>query len=813
MGSLLQDLQYSIRILRKSPVFSLISVLALAIVIGANSAIFSMVNAVLLRQLPFENPDQLIWIWLSATDREKGLFSVPDFEDFKDQNRTLEEMAAFANVGVNLTDRGDPERLQGIRMSANAFQMLGVDASAGRTLQPDDDKPGSQRVVVLSHGLWVRRFGGDRGLIGQTLTLNGDAYTVVGVLPPHFLFPLREAELAFPLSPDTDPRRKDRNDHFLRVVARLKPGNTKPQAQADLDAITRRLQEQYPQTNAKIARVKLVALHDEIVGDLRLALLMLMGAVGLVLLIACSNLANLLLARASTRHKEIAIRMSLGVTRMRLVRQLLTESTALALMGGALGLILTWWGVRLLLTLSPADLPRAGEVGIDERVLGFTLGISLLAGVIFGLTSALQTTKINLGEELKAGGRGGSDGARYKSTRSLLVVLEVALSLLLLISTGLFVKSFLRLQQVNPGFDARDVLVMRLSLPRGKYSEPHHVATFYEQLRPRIERLPEVQSVGTVSILPLSGLTPTVEFTSVEHPPASPTEIPAAQYRIISADYFHTMKIPVLKGREFTEWDRASTPGVAVVSEALARRFWPNEDALGAHLKVDEGEREPRQVEIVGIVGSVKHIGLDDEPTSDIYVPYYQIPKARMNWATNNMYWVARTASDPLTLATAVRREAQAIDKDVPASGTRTMEQFLSASVAPRRFNLLLLAIFAGAALLLAATGIYAVISYSISQRTQEIGVRMALGARPRDVLRLVVGQGLRPVLIGVVVGLTGAFASTRVVSSLLFGVSSVDPITFAAMPLLLIGMAALACYIPARKATKIDPVIALRAE
>ncbi len=815
IADLWQDLRYGARMLMKQPGFAVVAALTLALGIGANTALFSLVNAVLLRQLPFEQPERLVWIWVRVTDRDRGVFSIPDFIDYRDQNQTLEQMTAFTIWGTNLTDQGDPERLQGMRISANAFETLGVEAAFGRTLLPEDDKLGSPRVVVLSYGLWQRRFGADPGLIGKTLTLNGESYAVAGVLPAHFIFPLREAELAIPLAMEADPKRKERGDHFLRVVAQLKSGVSPRQAQAEMDSIAQRLRQQYPETNAKLVGVKVVPLHDEIVGNFRLALLVLLGAVGLVLLIACSNLANLLLARASARHKEIAIRTALGATRGRIVRQLLTESLLLAVAGGGLGLLLAAWGVHLLLALSPADLPRAQEINLDGSVLGFTLAVSILAGMIFGLALALQASKVDLNQELKGASRGSGDGPAGNRVRSLLVISEVALSLVLLASAGLFIKSFQRLQGVNPGFEAKHLLAARLSLPTGRYSRPDAVAGFYERLRPRIERLPGVESVSPVSILPLSGLTPSVEFTSLEHPPSSLAEIPAAQYRMIGPGYFHTMKIPLLQGREFTERDRADAPGVVIINQTLARRFWPGGNPLGSHLKLDDsdGNPPPRAVEIVGVVGDVKHVGLDDEPAPGIYVPYYQIPQARMTWATNNMYWVVRTATDPMTLAAAVRREAAAVDKDVPASSIRSMEQYLAASVAPRRFNLQLLSAFAVAALILAATELYGVISYSVEQRTREIGLRMALGAQGRDVLRLVVREGMRLALIGVAVGLICALIITRLMTSLLFEVSANDPVTFAVIALSLIVVALLACYLPARKATKVDPMIALRGE
>jgi predicted permease len=811
MQAVRQDLLFGIRMLWKSPLFTAVAVMALALGIGANSAIFSVVNAVLLRQLPFKNPESLVWIWSTRVDRDKAFFSIPNFIDTRDQNRTLEEISAFANWGANLTERGDAERLQGVRLTTNALQMLGVKAIIGRSLLPEDDKPGSQRVVVLSHGLWQRRFGAARELIGEKLILNGDSYTVVGVLPPEFIFPGAEAEMAIPLTLETDPRRTERGSNFLRVFARLKPGMTREQAQSDLDGITDRLKQQYPDANAKLTAPRLIPLHNEIVGNYHGALLMLLGAVGLVLLIACSNLANLLLARASARQKEIAVRAALGATRMRLIGQFLTESLILAILGGALGIILAMWGVRLLLALGPADLPRAGEVDIDARVLLFTFIISILAGIIFGLSPALQASRVDLNEELKAGGRTSSDGAGRSHPRNLLVITEVALSLLLLISAGLFVKSFLRLQAVSPGFNPENLLTVRLSLPRSKYSNRETVKIFYEKISPRLGSLPGVESVGLISVLPLSGMNTRADYTIVGRPPLSPTEAPGAQNRWVSAGYFKTMGIPILKGREFTEHDTSSAQSVVIIDEALARRYWPNESPLGAHLKIDDGGTVPREVEIVGVAGGVKQFGLDDEPTATIYAPFYQIPENTVSFLINSMNLVVKTTTNPLALSNAVRQEVQAVDKDVPASGMKSMEQALSVVIAPRRFNLMMLGIFAVTALLLAATGLYAMISFSVNQRSTEIGIRLALGAQQFDILKLIVGQGLKLVLVGVVIGIAGSLALTRLLSSLLFNVSPTDPYTFLAMSLLLTLVALLAGYIPARKATKIDPIIALR--
>jgi putative ABC transport system permease protein len=812
---LLQDLRYGARMLLKSPGFTLIAVVTLALGIGANTAIFSLVSSILLRQLPFRRPEQLVRVDSRRLASGKYPFTLPDFIDYRDQNQSLSGIAAYTPWSANLTDQGEPEQFQGLRISANAFELLGVEAVAGRVLAPGDDAPGQQHVAVLSYGLWRRRFGADPQLVGKKLTLNGASYTVVGVLPPQFFFPppIREAELAVPLAPDADPLRGVRTStNFLRALGRLKPGVTREQAEADLTAVAQRLRQQYPDANRQKLGVTLSPFHEEVVGSFRLMLWVLLGAVGMVLLITCVNLANLTLARATGRRREMAIRAALGATRRRLVRQLATESLLLALFGAGLGLLLAFYGIGLLLALSPEILPRAGEVSIDFRVLGFTLALSLLAGALFGLTPAWQATRISLNEELKGSGRGASGGERQNRARSLLVVSEIALSVVLLVGAGLLIKSFLRLQAVNPGFEAENALAIRLSLPKAQYSNRAAVTAFYEKLRPRLESLPGVEAVGFVSALPLSGTLFSIPFT-IEGRATSPDEAHRADYRAVDAGYFHALKIPLIAGREFNERDAAETPPVALISQNLARRHWPQGSPLGARLRINDNNQGPRPVEVVGVVGDVKHLSLDGEPAPHIYLPVHQTHEDGVAWLTNTQYWMLRTTVDPLTLSAAARREIQAVDRKAPASNIRTMEQYLAASVAPRRFNLRLLSIFAAAALILAATGLYGVISHGVAQRKRELGIRIALGARPGDVLKLVTREGMALAIIGVALGLMAALALTRVMKGLLFGVSATDPLTFMVIALLLMFVALLACYIPARRATKVDPLIALKSE
>ncbi len=808
----LQDLRYGARMLLKSPCFTSIAIITLALGIGANTAIFSLVNSILLRQLPFRQPDQLVWVYSRRPAPGKYPFTLPDFTDYRDQNQSLSGIAAYASWSANLTDQGEPEQLQGLRISANAFELLGVEAIAGRALAPGDDAPGQQNVAVLSYGLWRRRFGADPQLVGKKLTLNGASHIVVGVLPPQFFFPVREAELAVPLAPDADPLRGMRaSTNFLRALARLKPGVTREQAEADLTAVAERIRRQYPVANAQKLGVTLSPLREEVVGAFRLALWVLLGAVGMVLLITCANLANLALARATGRRHEMAIRAALGATRRRLVQQIATESLLLALLGAGLGLLLAFYGIDFLLALSPATLPRAEEVGIDFRVLGFTLTLSLLAGALFGLAPAWQATRVSFNEELK-GGRGTGGGERQNRARSLLVVSEIALSVVLLVGAGLLIKSFLRLQAVNPGFEAENALIIRLSLPKAQYSNRAAVTAFYENLRPRLESLPGIEAVGFVSALPLSGSLHSIPFT-IDGRATSPDEAQRADYRVVDAGYFRALKIPLIEGRDFNGLDTAETPPVALISLNLARRHWPNGSPIGAPLRIDDNNQGPRPVEVVGVVGDVKHLSLDGEPAPHIYLPIHQTHEDGVAWLTNHQYWLLRATVAPLTLSAAARREIQAVDRNAPASNIRTMEQYLAVSVAPRRFNLRLLTIFAAAALILAATGLYGVISYGVARRKRELGIRVALGARPGAVLKLVIGQGMALAIIGVALGLIAALALTRLMEGLLFGVSATDPLTFIVIALMLTLVALMACYIPARRATKVDPLVALKYE
>ena len=805
METLWQDVRYGWRMLRAKPGFTAVAVTALALGIGANSAIFSVVNAVLLRPLPYPEPGQLAMVWLD--NRRQGvrddITSYPNFSDWRDQNQVFQGMAGVADWRMSLTGAGEPEELHGASVSANFFALMGVNPAAGRGFTAEEEEPGREQVVVLGHGLWQRRFGGEPGVVGRDLILSGRSYQVVGVMPQGFQFPAR-AELWSPLAPN--PRLKAaRGAFWLPVVGRLKPGVTRERAQAEMDVIARRLEEQYPNINGGYG-INVVALHEQTVGKIRPALLVLLGAVAFVLLIACANVANLLLARAAARQKEIAIRTALGAGRWRLVRQLLTESVMLALAGGALGLLLAIWGIDTLRALSPTNIPRLDQLGIDRHVLLFTLAVSVVTGLVFGLAPTVQAWRATLNETLKEGGRGAAAGAGGQRTRRLLVVLEMAVTLLLLIGAGLMIRSFWRLQQVDPGFNPERLLTLRLSLPRSKYPEGLNVVAFYEQLQERLSALPGVQSVGATTSVLMDNL-PNSSGFSIEGRPREPEaqrlELP---FDSVTPTYFRSMGIPLLSGRTITPQDVADGPQVALVNEAVVRRYFPNEDPLGKRFKFGDPEDQAPWITIVGVVKDVRRQGLDTAARIASYLPHRQRP-------ARSLEVVIRAAGEPLALAGAARDTIRSLDRDLPITNLRTMSDVLSETSAQRRFNMLLLGLFAGVALLLAAVGIYGVMAYAVTQRTHEIGIRMALGARPRDVLSLVLKQGLGLALAGVALGLGGAFALTRLMASLLYEVSATDPLTFAAVALLLVGVASLASYLPARRATKVDPMIALRYE
>jgi predicted permease len=811
--NLTRDIRYALRGFIKNPGFTAAAILTLSLGIGANTAIFTLVNSVMLRQLPFKHADRLVWIWSTRTDRDKAFYSIQNFVDTRDQVQTLDGMAAFANWGVNLTGYGDAERLAGVRISPNAFAMLGVDAALGRTLSPADGTPEAARVVVISDGLWRRRFGADAGVVGQSVLLNGTSYTVVGILPREFVMPNAEVQIASPLIFETDPQRSDRGSNFLRTFGRLKPGATPQEAQTELTAITERLSQQFPNENAKHTAPRVLALRDEVVGTYGVLLWTLFGAVSMVLLIACTNLTNMVLVRSAARRKDLAIRRALGGSRGQLTRELLTASVLLAAIGGACGVLLAAWSVRLLIAIGPADLPRIHEVTLDWRVIGFAAILSLVIGVLFGLTPAVQASRMDVNRALKAGGRSPGGHAAWAGMRRLLVICEVALSLWLLTGAGLLVRSFIKLQSVDVGVETRNLLMVRISLPASKYAQPEAITAFVERLVDNIDHAPGVESASMGSVLPLSGMNTRADFTIAGRPPRTPAEQPAAQNRWVAAGYFHTMGIPIRSGRDFNDLDTAHSQPTVIIDETLAQRHFPNQNPIGKHLLVSDAGPNTRDVEIVGIAGGVKHFNLDDPPTATYYSPLAQAPQPAAGFLNNGMSLVVRTAGDPLSLSQRVRREIQSLDSEVPASAVQTMDQFLSASIAPRRFNLLLIEVFAVAALVLAAMGLYSVIAYTVVQRRHEIGIRMALGASARDVFQQLLGEGMLLTVCGELAGLAAAFFSTRLLSSLLFGVTPTDPLTYIAISVILAAAACVACYIPARRATSVAPSLALRGE
>ncbi len=801
METLWQDLRYGIRMLAKKPGFMAVALLTLALGVGANTAIFTVVNAVLLRPLPYKNPQRLVKIWESNPKRGFDQFSVapPNFVDWRAQNHVFEQMAAMLGGDYNLTGVGAPERVSAADVSADLFSLLGIEPECGRAFLPSEDQPGSPLVVIASHGLWERRLGADPNAIGRTLTLDGKPYTLVGIMPAGLKYPSDETELWTPLVFDQRAL-SGRGAHWVSVIARLKPAVSLEKAQSEMSAIASRLEKQYPDTNAGW-EVFLVPLEKEIVGDIRPALLLLMAAVGLVLLIACANVANLLMARGSERQHEIAIRAALGAGRGRLLRQLLTESLLLSLLGSALGLLLAGWGTSILLGFNAGVIPRASEISMDAFVLAFTLGTAVVTTVLFGLLPAFQSSSLDLNAALKEGTRNPSGGRL--NLRSLLVVSEVALALLLLASGGLLMRSFVRLMHVNAGFRPEGVLTVRVQLPQAEYPKKENSEAFYQELLSRIWSLPGVESAGGISFLPLSGGRYSLTFTTEGLPPAPGAAPMSAQYRVATPDYFRTMGISLVRGRVFTEQDRAGAPPVAIINQAMARQFWPNTDPIGQRIVIDDRTQSPR--EIVGVVGDVRQ-WLPMSALPEMYVSQLQV-----GW--DSLALVVRSQLAPSSLVAAVSAQVHALDKDLPVYRVAGMEEVVAHSVGDRKFSAYLLAIFALLAVVLAAVGIYGVMSHTVALRTREIGIRMALGAEPQDVLARVLGQGMLLVVGGLCIGLAAAFALTHFMASMLFGVTPTDPATFAGVAILLALVALLACYIPARRATRVDPMVALRYE
>ncbi|HEY8186781.1 MAG TPA: ABC transporter permease [Pyrinomonadaceae bacterium] len=813
MQTLIKDIRYGIRSLLKTPAFTAIAIVTLALGIGANTAMFSVINAVLLRPLPYNQPDRLVTIWEESPQR--GLYEMPislaNMRDWIDQNHTFDQISAYTFTNLNLTGAGEPARLSAVRTSANLFPLVGATPLLGRVFLPEEDREGANRVVILSHGVWQSHFGSDSAILGKSLTLNNQSYTVVGVMPASFQFPVGFGYLGRVLNEPTDlyvplaPTSKEtvRGSYSFFALGRLKPGMTITQARADMTAIESRLEQQYPDGNSGVG-ISLVATQEQTVKTIRPALLVLLGAVAFLLLIACANIANLLLARAASRQKEIAIRTALGASRLSVLRLLLTESLMLSLAGGGLGLLLAVWGTNALIALAPENIPRIDEVGFDARVFGFTLAVSLVTGLLFGLIPTFHSSKPDLNEALKESSRGSLGSATGKRLRGALVSIEVALSLVLLIGAGLMIKSFVRLQQMDLGFNPDQVLTVNLSVSSSRYPEDRQQVAFFQEALARLQSVPGVQSAAATTGLPLTLNLSGSDFRIEGRPEPEAGKEMIINTRSVSPGYFKTLGISLIKGRDFSDRDKSDAPAAAIINNDLARIYFPGEDPIGKRITFDDGQS---WMSIVGIIGDVKQLGLDSNAKPEVYFPYLQVTSPRMSIV------VRTTTSNPLSLIAAMKSQMQTIDKDLPLDNAKTMQQLLAESTSGRRFNMLLLAVFAGVALVLAIVGIYGVMSYAVSQRTQEIGIRMALGARSFDVLKLVVKNGMSLALIGVAIGLAGSFALTRLLASLLFQVTPTDRTTFAGVAVCLIVVAFLACFIPARRATKVDPLVALRNE
>jgi predicted permease len=821
--TLWHDLRYGFRVLWKNPGFTLVVVLTLALGIGANTAIFSVVDAVLLRPLPFPHPEQLVLVRddLAGRQMENVGMSVPELKDLQQSADVFEEVAGVWPVDANLTGSDRPERIELLAVSPNYFSLLGARARLGRVFGPQDKAEGFAEGVVISDGLWRRMFGADPNVLGRRIYADTDAYTIIGVMPPGFRHPAQtlrnEVEMwataGFTGNPFNNPPRNVRM--LPGAIARVKPGVNVRQAQSQIDSLVSRLREQFPGDYPVESgwSVRLLPVHENLVGGARTTLLVLLGAVGLVLLIGCVNIANLMLARSSARQREMAIRLALGAARRRLVMQLLTESVLLSLAGGAVALLAVVWVLDLLVRFVPADIPRLQEVGLNGGVLLFVFGVSLLTGVLFGLVPALQASRPDLTVSLKDGGKGAGSGSRGQRFRSALVVTEIALSLVLMIAAGLLLRSFARLMEVNAGFDPHNVLMARIWLPvpnnpeMDPYRQPAKRAAFVREVIRRASSLPGVQhaAVGAGNAVPLLGPHQPNAFT-IEEKAESDAERPSAQMSSVTPDYFRTLGTPLVRGRLFADSDALDSQPVALVDEAAARRFWPNEDPLGRRFKPGGRASKAPWVTIVGVVGDVKTEGFDQPDQPHLYFSMFQ----NVGYA---MAVYLRADGDPVGLTQALRREVQSVDPNLPVFGERTMEDVVSASLAQRRFALQVVGGFGVLALLLAGVGVYGVVAYSVSRRTREIGIRLALGASSGAILRWVFKQGMRLALLGTAAGLVVAFALTRLLSGLLFGVAPTDPLTYAGLALLLAAVAMLACYVPARRATKVDPMVALRYE
>ena len=803
MEALFQDLRYAFRTLGRNPGFSLIVVLILALGIGANTAIFSFVNGVLLSSLPFPQPERLVVLGERNPEKPGGLSVVSprNLEDWEKQSKTLEQFGAWRDWRFKIKTPDGPDLVSAGIASPDLFAALGITPAAGRLFLSEDNQPGRDHVVLISYGYWQSNFGGSSGVIGQPIVLDNESFTIVGVLPQSLkVLGLGRFNVWAPVSVDPD-QYLERYVRNRRVYARLKEGVSIQQAQAEMDGISQQLAEQYPKDNAGW-RVTVASLHDAQVGSVRPALLVFLGAVGLVLLIACANVANLLLARAAARRKEFAIRAALGAGRACLIRQLLTEAVVLAVLGGAAGVLLAFWIIDLFVAISPGNIPRLDQVKLNGAVVVFALLLSLLTGVLFGLAPALGSSRVNLLEQLKEGHRGSASGVGSR-LRGLLVISQVGLALVLLVGAALLGQTFVRLITLEPGFNPQNLLTVQVFLPMDRYKDGNQVAALYKRVTEEFRSIPGVRSVGATSAGPEFGGREPVDFLVEGKSAPASGEYPRARFYNVGPDYFYTMQIPLLAGREFTDRDTPEAPAVAIINQTMARRYFAGEDPIGKRVLL---VREKSSVEIAGVVGDVKRFEVDDVIEPEIYWPYMQMPR----WAT---YFAIRTDSDSGTMVSAVRSRMAGLDKDVPVLNVSTLDQMVAVALKEPRFNIAMIGVFAGLALLLASVGLYAVISYSVAQRTHELGVRIAVGAGQTDIFKLIVGQGMLLTLIGVTIGLAASLVLTRTISSLLFGVSATDPVTFAGISLLLILVALLACYVPARRAMKVDPVVALRHE
>ncbi|MFL6584597.1 MAG: ABC transporter permease [Chthoniobacterales bacterium] len=810
---MIRDFKFALRNLVKTPAFAAIAIVTLALGIGANSAIFSVIDTVLLRPLPFKNPQQLAAVWIRDSHdkdpKQRGVFSVPDFVDLREQNQSFAAMTAYTRAATVVSLGDDSQQLEGVAITSDVFNTLGVTPVLGRAYTPEEDKIEAPPVVVISHELWRRVFGGDRNIIGRQVTMAARSYTVIGVMPPAFKFPLDSDRLDYvmPLAPVVGKSMINRGAHFLTVVARLKAGVSVRQAEAETTTILARLAKQYPDTNTTVDATTVMSLHEDLVWDVQTALVVLLGAVALVLMIACANVANLLLARGASRMREMAIRTALGASRSRIVRQLLCESLLLALIGGIGGLLLAWWGVDLLGSFGPRDVPRLNEISVNENVCVFTFVLALGSTLIFGLAPALQISRGSVNESLQQGSKGSTGGLHSNRLRASLVVSQVAVSLLLLTGAGLLLKSFFNLQHTRLGFTPERVITTGISLPRIKYSEPNVQVGTLDRVVDKIAAVPGVESLGGINPLPLSGNTRTSTLTVSGAPPLARGQHPDAGHLIVAGDYFRAMQIRLLSGRYFDRRDTKDAPLVVIINEAFAKKFLPGRDPLGQHVMIDRPDDKAPPCEVIGVVANSRHDSISQEPGPEFYCPLSQDPDRHLDI-------VFRTAVANLSgLHSAVNTAVHAVDRDIYVPELRPMNSYIQGRLAPARFNMLLLVVFAGTAVVLAAIGIYGVIAYSVTQRTREIGIRIALGAQRTQMLALILRQSLTLIGGGIVIGVVAAFAATRLLQSLLYGVQANDLLTYACVVVLLGGAATLASYLPARRAMRVDPMVALRYE